>query len=286
MEDFPQGLVGYTPVELIGRSTTALVFKARNRCSGRLAAVKSPHVNSTLDAYERFRRTARLWATVCHPHVAFLIETGQAMSGRPYAISEFVPGETLKHFLIRHGPLDSGGACVLMGQLLGALACLHAAGIVHRDLKPQNVMVASNGARVIVKLIDFGMAARATAAGDASPPAGGTPGYCAPEQLRGEPPAPAVDIYAWGLMFVECLNGSPAVPGLGLADVLRAQLDPEPVPVPARLRGHPLEPLLREVLSKDPVERASDAAALHVRLQRLIVGTRDVRHHRERQGHA
>jgi serine/threonine protein kinase len=271
VEGFPQGLVGHKPLELLGCSATALVFKARQQSTGRFTVVKSPQVNGAPEMYQRFRSAIRLWAGLTHPHIANLIDAGQTASGRPYAISEFVPGETLKQFLIRRGPIETRLASALMGQLLEALAFLHSRGIIHRDLKPQNVLVTSVGARVLVKLIDFGMAARSPCADGTAPPAGGTPGYCAPEQLRGEPPAPAADLYAWGLMFVECLSGGHAVPGLRFADLLHAQLNPDPVPLPARLRGHSLEPLLREVLCKDPVRRASDAGALHARLRRLIV---------------
>jgi Protein kinase domain len=285
MQDFPRGLFGYAPVELIGRGALGLVFKARRCITGHFVAVKTPHLTSTAEANERFRREVLLRASHSHPHIACLIDAGQTASGRPYAISEFVPGETLRQYLLRHGPLEAGLASALMGQLLDALACIHACGIVHRDLNPQNVLITNTGARANVKLIDFGMAARASAADGAPAPVGGTPRYCAPEQLRGEPPTPAADLYVWGLLFVECLSGRPAVPGLDMADVLRSQLNVEPVAFPRSLRGHALEPLLREVLSKNAAERADDAAALYARMQVCLAdGARDMTHEPERAG--
>jgi len=72
MEGFPRGIRGYAPVELLGRSSTALVFKVRRHKTGEIAAVKLPHSDNDPGVYERFRRTARLWATLIHPHVTLL----------------------------------------------------------------------------------------------------------------------------------------------------------------------------------------------------------------------
>jgi len=270
MDGFPLDLIGYSPVELIASGPSRLVFKARQRSTGQFVAVKTLPPDCDGEAVERFCRFGRLMACFSHPHIAALIDAGRDAGGLPYIISEFVPGETLRRVLLRNGPLEIELACALMGQLLDALACIHAHGVVHRDIKPQNVMVSSAGARANIKLIDFDIAASTAVPDEVRPPAAGTPGYCPPEQLRGAAPTPAADLYAWGLLFIECLTGRPAVDGLSAGDRWRAQTGAEPIAFPARLRGHRLEPLLREVLSNNPQERAGDALALHARVQKVL----------------
>jgi len=88
----------------------------------------------------------------------------------------------------------------------------------------------------------------------------GTPAYAAPEQLRGETPSTKSDLYAWGLVFLECMTGRRAFDGLSPMEVAHRQLAAEPVPLPERLQGHWLGTLLRWVLDKDMSSRAGDAA--------------------------
>ena len=83
----------------------------------------------------------------------------------------------------------------------------------------------------------------------------GTPAYAAPEQLRGQPPTPRSDLYAWGLVFLECLTGKRVIEGDTVADVIFNQLSAEPIPIPAALADHPLGDLLRRVTAKDAAAR-------------------------------
>jgi hypothetical protein len=159
-----------------------------------------------------------------------------------------------------------------MAQVLDALASIHACGIIHRDIKPENILLTATGARTNVKLIDFSIAARTAQRRQPKAAIWGTPLYCSPEQLRGEPPTPAADLYAWGLVFVECLSGRAAVSHQSPADAVDFQMSSEMVSLPPNLHGHVLEPLLRDVLAKDALCRSSDAAALHARLQNSLKG--------------
>jgi TOMM system kinase/cyclase fusion protein len=103
----------------------------------------------------------------------------------------------------------------------------------------------------------------------------GTPAYSAPEQLRGEPPGTRTDLYAWGLMFLECLTGVPAVQGASVAEIVHRQLSPQEIPLPPAIAAHPVAALLRKALKKRPAERSESAAALlkelmGVRLDNLV----------------
>lgn len=90
----------------------------------------------------------------------------------------------------------------------------------------------------------------------------GTPGYCSPEQLRGRNVTYRSDLYMWGLVFIECLTGVPAISGATLSQLYQQSLSPIPVPIPAALIAHPLGCILQKVLQKEPSERTSDAASV------------------------
>lgn len=267
-DGFPAGVPGYDSLELLGRGASASVYKARQRSTGQLVAVKVPHAvwphdpAATRRLHQRLHHETRLCATMHHPHIVRLVDKGLATGGMPYAVFEFVPGETLADLVRRRGALPVEETVALMAQLLDALAWLHAREIMHRDLKPQNIMITHTGTGTHSKVLDFGIASRSRT-DDAQAAGEGTPAYCAPEQLRGEAPSPQADLYAWGLLFLECLSGQPVLQGLSAAEARRWQLGPAPVPLPPLLRGHALAPLLRHVVEKDALHRAGDAAALY-----------------------
>lgn len=213
-------------------------------------------------------------ARLQHPNIVRLIDRGLASGGLLFAVLEYIPGETLRDFMQNNGRLTLLDTVELMAQLLDALAFLHAHQVIHRDLKPENVMVTSTGTDLRAKVIDFGLA---TDNGEPSfvTGAGGTPAYCAPEQLRGDPCVAATDIYAWALIFVECLNARPCLQGADVHEIVQRQLSPSAVPLPEKLLGQPLSRLLNHALRKDVRSRAGDAALLHRELMQYQLQLRD-----------
>src|SRR5580704_10058990 len=249
------------------------VYKARQLATGQLVAVKVMHSaegRGAADAEQRlrrFEREMRLCAELHHPNIVGLIDSGRTDDGRLYLVFEFVPGQDLADLLAAEGALDPREARHLMLQVLDALGCAHGQGSVHRDLKPANIMVVSTGARRNALVLDFGIGAlTALAAGEARLTASNeivcTPCYAAPEQVRGAAPTARSDLYAWGLVFLECLTGRPAVTGRSLQEVLLAQVSAEPIAIPAPILGHPLGAILRQALVKDVARRATTADGL------------------------
>ncbi len=171
-------------------------------------AHKRMHARDTQFAI-RFKREFRLVEQLSHPHLVSLYELGQDDEGLFFTM-ELVPGLDL------HDDYKASGANAerLRGALLDlveALAHLHAHGVIHRDLKPSNVRIASDGR---AKLLDFGLAAETER--DNPLDAGGlvgTPGYIAPEQIRGERATPATDLYALGSMAFALAAGRPVFEG-------------------------------------------------------------------------
>jgi tetratricopeptide (TPR) repeat protein len=267
----------YDVQELIGSGGFGRIYRARQRTTGQDVAVKvlrTRDPGTDDDLLARFRQELSVCASLHHPNIVRLIDSCEAAHGEIFAVFEWIPGSTLADVIAAEGALAPGEAIHLMSQVLDAVACAHRAGIVHRDLKPANVMVTPTGARRNALVLDFGLG---TFAEEVATGAGritrngeflGTAAYAAPEQLRGEHALPSSDLFAWGLVLLECLTGRPAVDGT-VAQVIYRQLGPEPIPIPPALAGHPLGELIASVTDKDTARRPRGAAGVLDQLVKL-----------------
>ena len=214
---------------LCGRGGSAEVWAATDTALGRRVAVKLVTASGGEDS-ARVGDEARLLARLSHPGLVPVYDAGTDEAGRPWVVMELVEGETLAD-VVRRGPVPSVRTADI-GQVLAlALAHVHAQGLVHRDVKPANVLIANDGR---IRLTDFGIArlvdaARVTATGMAV----GTASFLAPEQVTGAPVGPPADVYALGLVLLECLTGRREYPG-NAVEVALARLH-RPPEVPASL---------------------------------------------------
>ncbi|MGK3989562.1 TOMM system kinase/cyclase fusion protein [Sorangium sp. So ce136] len=265
----------YEILAKLGEGGFGVVHKARQLTTGQPIALKILRAEQRGAAQPdrraaRFLRETRLCAQLHHPNIVQLVDAGQLEDGTLYTAFAFAPGDNLAALLEREGALAPSEARHMMLQVLDALACAHAAGVVHRDLKPSNIMVIPTGARRNALVLDFGIGAaldgerstRLTGTHDAL----GTPGYGAPEQWRGAEPSPRADLFSWGLVFLECLTGTPVYGGTE-AEIFYRLLGPEPVPIPAALERHPLGDLLARALRKDEGARDVTARGLFAALE-------------------
>jgi predicted ATPase/serine/threonine protein kinase len=259
----------YELLSHIGTGGFGLVYKARQLNTGQLVAIKiARHVEGpgTGGAVGRFQREMSVVAQLGHPNIVRLIDAGQLPDGRLFTVLQLVHGITLGSLLLREGPMRPPEAQHLMTQVLDALCSAHDLGVIHRDLKPANIMVTNMGARRNAMVLDFGIATYVKAMRDEGYQSltpvgavGGTPAYMAPEQLDGEESNPQSDIYAWGLVFLECLTGQRVVRGGTMAQNMFIHLRPEPHAVPSVIAAHPLGRVLRKALAKNPAQRYTDA---------------------------
>ena len=189
----------------LGRGGMGCVYRARDRRRDRDVAVKVPDEQILEDprVRTRFLLEMEALAGLDHPGVVRVLDV--AAGELPYYSMELEEGGTLGDLLGREGPLTAARALDLFTPLASALAHIHGVGIVHRDLKPANVLVGEGGA---LRLTDFGLAyeERRSDAHEAGK-AVGTLAYMAPEQLQGEAPTPAADVYSFGVMLFEALAG-------------------------------------------------------------------------------
>lgn len=263
----------YEILEPIGEGGFSRVYRARQQATGREVAIKllRSRLASNPKPLARFQRELQLCAQLYHPHIVRLLDSGQAEQAQLFLVFEFIPGRTLAQILAEEGALKPREALHLMMQVLDALGCAHAHGIIHRDLKPQNIMVTSTGVRRNALVLDFGMGTLVTEGGQAeelqarltsSQDMIGTPAYAAPEQLRGEPASPRADLYAWGLIFLECLTGQQVIHGADLQQVLLEQFGTHPIAIPEPLEGQRLGHLLRRATAREVSERNLTARGL------------------------
>lgn len=249
----------YKLLDRLGVGGMSVVWRAHDQVLDREVAVKVLS-SANPGLLDRIQIEARSAARLRHPNIVEVHDFGQTDQNVPYVVLELVDGRSLAAVL-------SGGAvawrsAVLIGaQVAAALAAAHARGVVHRDVKPSNVMVTTDG----VKLVDFGISATIGEQDGFGGEVFGTPAYLAPERLRGGVVRPATDMYAFGLLLYLALAGHLPWQASTTTEMLRAHryLDPAGLPpVPGLPRE--VADLCRRCLSKNPADRPSAAAAARI----------------------
>ncbi|UCF20634.1 MAG: serine/threonine protein kinase [Gemmatimonadota bacterium] len=197
----------------VGSGGMATVYRARDLKHERPVAVKilRPELAAAVGS-ERFLREIRITATLNHPHILPLLDSGTA-DGLLFYVMPYVGGGSLRRLITAEAPLRLEVALHITGQVAAALEYAHRLGVIHRDVKPENILF-SEGVAIVA---DFGIARAVSAAGrDALTRTGvplGTPGYMSPEQAAGHLALDErTDIYGLGCIAYEMLVGQP--PGL------------------------------------------------------------------------
>jgi eukaryotic-like serine/threonine-protein kinase len=281
----------------LGAGGMGEVYRAHDSRLGRDVAIKilPPDVADDPERLRRFEAEARAAAALNHPNILTVFDVGRlrakgasasasgasadklAGQGREdeiaYLVTELLEGRTLRA-VIDGGAVPLPRALDYAVQIAEGLAAAHARGIVHRDLKPENLFVTTDGR---VKILDFGLAKTLHIPDAAAPTLTGvglvtgahvvlgTPGYMAPEQVRGEPADHRADIFAFGCVLYELLGGRRAFGGATTLEVLSAILQDTPAP----LASIDCDRIVAKALEKDPALRYQSAADLRTDVQRL-----------------
>jgi zinc protease len=263
----------YEFLEEAGRGGMGVVYKARDRETGELVAIKvlRPEVAADRLAADRFINEVRLSRRITHKNVCRVYEFTRAGSVA-YLSMEYVEGESLRSVLSRVGAVKTRKGVQIARQICAALGEAHAQGIIHRDLKPENVMLDRSGN---VKVMDFGIARLLDSAATSTGGVMGTPAYMAPEQAESRPLDPRTDIYALGLILYELLTGQTAFTGDTPVAVALKQVRETP-PAPRTIEPS-LPPEVDEIvmrcLEKDPARRYQSVAELDGALARVSEGS-------------
>jgi WD40 repeat protein/tRNA A-37 threonylcarbamoyl transferase component Bud32 len=266
---------------LVGRGGMGEVYQAR-RADGAFelrVAIKLLKRGMDTDAVlARFGRERRILAQLAHPNVARVLDAGAAPDGRPFLAMEFVDGRAITDYADA-AQLDVPAMLRLMITVCEAVQAAHDQRIVHRDLKPSNVLVTGDGQ---VKLLDFGIAkALAEDDADSTRLAGErsalTPAYAAPEQLRGDAPSAATDVYGLGVILYQLLTGRLPQRERETAERPTAVLRKDRGRLPEKLRlqrlkeiSADLDLIVGKTLHADPARRYGAAQEFADDLRRLL----------------
>jgi hypothetical protein len=210
-------------------------------------------------SYQRTLREAQTAARLSHPGVVTIYDVAED-DGRPWIVMELVHAPSLDQVIARSGPLRPRQAAHVGRQLLAALANAHAAGVLHRDVKPSNVLLAAGGRAV---LTDFGIA---TFQGDVgltqTGMVMGSPGFTAPERIRGEPATPASDLWSVGATLYAAVEGrGPFDRRGGPMTTMTAVINEDPPPA---LAAGSLAPVIHALLRREPAARPDAATAVRM----------------------
>ncbi|GEK05916.1 Stk1 family PASTA domain-containing Ser/Thr kinase [Schleiferilactobacillus harbinensis] len=246
----------YRIKHLLGEGGMANVYLAHDEILDRDVAVKVLRLDLRNDqeTQRRFQREAKATSELNHPNIVSILDVGEE-EGMQYIVMEYVKGEDLKKYIVKHFPIPYQRVVDMMEQILSAVAHAHAHGIIHRDLKPQNILVDEQGN---VKITDFGIAVilsdnSITQTNSLL----GSVHYLSPEQARGHMATKQSDIYSLGIILYEMLTGSVPFEGESAVSIAIKHFQNE---MPAVRDFDPrvpqaLENVILKATAKDPSQR-------------------------------
>ena len=257
-------LPGYAVVRELGRGGMGVVYLAENTLMGRMEVLKvvRGHLVERPGVLDRFLREIRSAARLQHPNIVAAHAAMRVGAGVVLAM-EYVAGEDLAELVKSRGPLPVANACFFTSQAALGLQHAHERGMVHRDIKPANLMLAREGRRATVKVLDFGLA-KATSEGQLDSGLTregqmlGTPDFIAPEQIVDAQRADIrADIYSLGCTLYYLLSGGAPFRATSLYELLQAHHSTD---APSLTLARPdvpaeLAALVARMMAKDPARR-------------------------------
>ncbi len=272
----PRHLPGYDLIELIGRGSMGVVFKARQLSMDRIVAVKilRRELASNREFIQRFHREAKIAAKLSHNNIVQAIDSGE-YKGYHYFVMEYVDGTNIRQELEKGKVYTEQEALEIIVQVADALNHAHQRGLVHRDIKPENIMLTRER---VPKLADLGLARLSQGDPMAKAEKGvaiGTPYYIAPEQIRGQEDIDIrADIYSLGATLYHMVTGRVPFPGNDPVEVMKKHLH-EPLTPPDHINqrlSSGLGEVVEKAMAKRREERYQTPEELLTDLKRLLAG--------------
>ena len=265
----PRFIQSYFPECLLARGEGATVWLARSKADGRPVALKvgDGAEGCPVQAVERLTTEVLACGRVSHPNVVRVLDQGLA-DAVPWIAREYLPGPLLGD-VVPVGGLPWQVAAGIAAQLAAALAAVHAAGLYHRDVKAGNVLRAADGSW---KLTDFDVACDMAHADEVDATFAGTPGYVAPEVVRGRPASVQSEVYALGAVLYLLLTGHLPHGGGDAMELMHRCLEEEPVAPSAHGANVPeaLDRLVLAALALDPKRRPASMDVFASRLADML----------------
>lgn len=269
---------------LIGRGGMAEVRLGYDTRLERIVAVKMLRTDLARDSIfqERFRREAQSAASLNHPAIVAVYDTGEELLATPdgqsvsvpYIVMEYVEGHTVRDLLQNGEPVEIDEAVEIVSGVLSALEYSHHEGLVHRDIKPGNIMLTNSGK---VKVMDFGIARALTdsqATMTQTDAVVGTAQYLSPEQAQGQTVDARSDLYSTGCVLFELLTGRPPFKADTAVAVAYQHVSERP-PTPSSIASDipsGLDRVVLRSLAKRPADRYETAEQMRADLQSAVRG--------------
>jgi serine/threonine protein kinase len=276
-------IAGYRIDARLGRGGMGEVYRAVQLSLGRRVALKvlSPELADDDVFRRRFLRESRIAASIDHPSIIPIYETGED-GGLLYIAMRYVDGMDLSTLLRRDGRLEPARALAIMAQVASALDAAHARGLVHRDVKPANILLAAGpaGSDGHCYLCDFGLikevnAQQAQSVLTATDQFVGTIPYVAPEQIEGRDLDGRADVYSLGCVLFHCLTGSVPFERMNDIEVVFAHLREPPPSLSGRAPGLPtaMDAVVARAMAKARDDRWPTCSALVTAMQAEVRST-------------
>ncbi len=272
----PDPLAGtaYRALAYLGQGSFGLVLEAQHVALGTIVVVKLLHklFVGRPDLVDRLRLEAQAMSRLRSPHLTVCTDLAETPEGRPFLVLERLYGQTVADELRLRGVLPVEEAIEIARQTLAGLSVVHDAGIVHRDVKPENIFLCQDGARRLVKILDFGVAKVLAGASEADAPRPltypteegvsiGTPKSFSPEQARGAAVDARTDVYAVGVLLYTLVTGKgPFGDVAGLVNIMTAHVFTVPPP-PSERAPQPIPPALDAAVMRALSKRKEDRFA-------------------------
>jgi len=263
----------YQIIEVLGKGGMGKVYRALDKKLNEEVALKlvKPEIASDKKTLERFSNELKIARKIAHKNVGRVYELMEE-KGTHFITMEYVPGEDLKSFIKRAGPLSAGKTTFIAKQVCEGLAEAHKLGVVHRDLKPQNIMIDKEGNS---RIMDFGIARSLKAKGITD--AGvmiGTPEYMSPEQVDAKETDQRSDIYSLGVILYEMVTGRAPFEGdtpLSIAVKQKTETPEDPRKLNSQIPVDLSNVILR-CMEKNKEKRYQSAGELHSELINIEKG--------------
>jgi serine/threonine protein kinase len=265
----------YKILELIGGGGMSNVYLAHDMILDRDIAIKILRYDfsNEEELRRRFQREALSTTSLAHPNIVNIFDVGEEGSLH-YLVMEYVPGKTLKEYIIEHSPVEPEKAVKIMIQLTSALAHAHQNQIVHRDIKPQNILMDKEGN---VKITDFGIAMALSATSYTQTNSVlGTVHYLSPEQARGGAANKKSDLYSLGIVMFELLTGRLPFSGESAVSIALKHLQTETPSLREIVPTLPqsLENVVLKATAKNPQHRYQSANEMEQDLSTVLLPER------------
>ncbi len=270
----------YRIVRLIGEGGMGQVYEAQHVNINKRFAIKllRPEIVSNVEAVARFRQEAWSASSIGHENIIEIDDFATLPSGSVYLAMEFLEGEALAERMRAEPPVELGDALALFAQVGRGLAAAHDKGIVHRDMKPENIFLAQRHGRLVVKILDFGIAKVSGTEGSSSLTRTGaifgTPHYMSPEQAMGNSLDFRSDIYSVGVIMYEVFTGRVPFEAESFMGILTKHITSVPTRptemAPERNIPDAIEALIMRAMAKEPGERFASMHELVAEVEMLL----------------